>query len=347
VSNLKRLLTEALERGSSIERGMGSPSIVAIEVMGEAIGSLGGGGIGTSIGPLAKKCLDEAFGFSVGSGSIGLSAQVSKLEGLADVSEAVRDVAGAVVRHDGLDSNALALEPGHGAFQEGDRGGGSLIGQDLGISQTGSVIDGNVDELPSDAADTSRAVTVDAMADAADPTQLLDVDVDELSGVFSLVAHDGFFGIEVFESGDPVAGQDPVDRRGGESDSSCDLGGGIASSAQPENLLHPLRMGCGGHAVRSRAAIDQRRLPGLPIPFLPLRSSLATQSGRLGGAGQRHPGLNPSHQQQSTGRATSGILVKLHLGSSGGLMALDTSSLTDLDPDGQLTYVNNVLRNHS
>jgi hypothetical protein len=326
---------------------MRSPSIVAIEVGGESMGSLDGGGVGTPVGPLAKKCLDEAFSFSVGFGSVGAGAQVSQLEALADLSEAVRDVAGAVVGHDGLDRNAVALEPGHGAFQEGDRGGGSLIGQDLGISQTRSVIDGDVKELPSDASDTSGAVSVDAMADAADPTQFLDVDVDELSRVFSLVAHDGFFGIEVFESGDPVAGQDPVDRRGGESDSSCDLGGGIASSAQPENLLHPLGVSFAGHVVGSRAAIDQRRLAGLPIPPSPLRSSLATQAGRLGGAGQRHPGLNPLHQQQSTGRATSGILVKLHLGSSGGLTALDTSSLTDLDPDGQLTYVNNVLRNHS
>ena len=44
---------------------------------------------------------------------------------------------------------------------------------------------------------------------------------------------------------------------------------------------------------------------------------------------------------------TSRILVKLHLGSFVEAVALDTSSLTDLGPDGQLKTrtVNNVLRN--
>jgi hypothetical protein len=347
VSNLKRLLTDSLDGGLAIEGGMGSPSIVSIEVVREAIGSLDGGGIGASVGPLSKQGLDEAFGFSVGSRSIGLSAQVSELKGLANVSEAVRDVARAVIRHDGLDPNALALEPGHAASKEGNRRGGSLIGEHLGVSQTRGVIDGDVDELPADTSDPSGAVSVDAMAHATDPAELFDVDMDELSGTFSLVADDRLFGIEVLESGDAVARQDPVDRRWGESNTSSDLGGGIASSAQAQNLLHPLGVSFARHVVRSRAAIDQRRLAGLPIPPSPLRSSLATHTGRLGGAGHRHPGLNPLHQQQSTGRTTSGILVKLHLGSSGGLMALDTSSLTDLDPDGQLTYVNNLLRNHS
>jgi hypothetical protein len=54
------------------------------------------------------------------------------------------------------------------------------------------------------------------------------------------------------------------------------------------------------------------------------------------------------HEQNSTGWATSGILVKLHLGSFVETVALNTSSLTDLGPDGQQTLpVNNVLRNET
>ena len=52
------------------------------------------------------------------------------------------------------------------------------------------------------------------------------------------------------------------------------------------------------------------------------------------------------NQQDSTGWATSGIVVKLHLGSFGELLALDTSSLTDLGPDGQQT-LRDVLDNMS
>lgn len=287
MSNLKRLLTGSLAGGLSIEGGMRSPSIVSVEVRREAIGSMSRGGIGTSVGPLAKQCLDEAFSFSIGSGAVGSSAQVTEMKVFADVSEAVRDVAGAVVGHDGLDPDTLAQEPGNGSFEEGGRRGGSLIGHYLSVSQTRSVIDGDVDELPADAADTSGAVTVDTMSHASDAAEFLDVDVDELSRMVSLIAHDGFFGIEVFESGDPVASQDAVDCGGRESDASSDLSGGIASTPQAQNLLHPIGMGFARHAMRSRAAIDQRRLPGLSIPPSPLRSSLATQTGRLGSAGQR------------------------------------------------------------
>ena len=54
------------------------------------------------------------------------------------------------------------------------------------------------------------------------------------------------------------------------------------------------------------------------------------------------------NQKNSTPRSNSGIVVELHLGSSGELVALDTSSFTDLGPDGQQTLpVNNVLRNET
>jgi hypothetical protein len=77
-----------------------------------------------------------------------------------------------------------------------------------------------------------------------------------------------------------------------------------------------------------------------------LKAVLLETPARLGGAGHRHPSQDSVDQQGSTGWATSGTLVKLHLGSFGQLLALDTSSLTDLGPDGQQTLpVSNVLRN--
>ncbi len=108
------------------------------------------------------------------------------------------DVAGTVVGHDGLDAYAVAAGPGDGASEEGDRAGGSLIGQHLSVSQTRSVIDGDMDELPSDASNPNRMVSMDAMSDQDDPSEFFDVDVNELAGPFSLVAHEGFFGIQAF-----------------------------------------------------------------------------------------------------------------------------------------------------
>ena len=96
-----------------------------------------------------------------------------------------------------------------------------------------------------------------------------------------------------------------------------------------------------------RAAIDQCRRAGLLIATFPFRSSSAGNTGRLGGAGHGDACLNPLDQQHSTGRASSGILVKLHLGSFVETVALNTSSLTEKGPDGQLPDGNNVLRNHN
>jgi hypothetical protein len=100
------------------------------------------------------------------------------------------------------------------------------------------------------------------------------------------------------------------------------------------------------HPQGPRTAIDQGRLTGLSISPLPLESRPPRYTGRLGGLGHGHPSQDPVHEQGSTGWATSGIVVKLHLGSFGWPLALNTYSLTDLGPDGQQTLpVNNVLRN--
>jgi hypothetical protein len=183
------------------------------------------------------------------------------------------------------------------------------------------------------------------MADAANAAQLLDIDVDQLSGVLPLVAARGFLRVQVLEAREAMTGQDA--RNGGRAQAhpTSDLRARVASASQAQHLLDSSRMNLPRHPARARAAIDQRRLAGLLESTLPLEGRPSRKTGRLGGAGHRHSSLYSANQEDSTGWATSGILVKLHLGSFGQLLALDTSSLTDLGPDGQLPPVNNVLRN--
>jgi hypothetical protein len=186
------------------------------------------------------------------------------------------------------------------------------------------------------------------MTDTADTPQLLDVDVDQLPRAFSLVSDNRLFGLEAPELRDAGAGQDASHRGRTQAHANCDLGTRVASSAQAQDFLDPIRMRLPRHPVGPRTAIDQRRFAGLSISSLPLEGRPSRDTGRLGGAGHGHSSLDSMHQQDSTGRATSGILVKLHLGSFGRLLALNTSSLTDLGPDGQQTLpVNNVLRNEN
>jgi hypothetical protein len=258
------------------------------------------------------------------------------------------DVAGAVIRHDAGDGDAFVGVPGDEASKEGGCGRGSFVGEDLGISEAGGIIDGDMDELPAGSPiGALSSVAGDAMSDDLDAAELLGIDVDELTGAVSLVVKNGRLGIQVLESREAVSGQDAGHGGGTGTNSRGDLGSSLSAMAQPEDLLDEDRRGLPRRALGPRAAIDQRRRAGLLIATLPFPGRSAGNSGRLGGAGQGDAGLDTLDQQHSTGRATSSILVKLHLGSFAEAVALNTSSLIEEGPDGQLLHVNNVLRNHS
>jgi hypothetical protein len=273
---------------------------------------------------------------------------MTELEPLAGGVEPVGDVAGAVVRHDGEDLDAAVLEPSDRASEKAGGGRGSLVRQNLGVGQAGGVVYGDVDELPADASGVLSTIAGDAMADTADAAQLLDVDVDQLARAIPLIPDDRLFELQALETRQAVASQDASDRGRAQAQPNCDLGARVSSLSQTQYLLNPIRVGLSGHPKGSGAAIDQGRLAGLFESPLPLEGRPPGYTGRRGGPSHRHPSQDSSDQQHSTPRGNSGILVKLHLGSFVETVALNTSSLTDLGPDGQQTSpVNNVLRNES
>jgi hypothetical protein len=63
-----------------------------------------------------------------------------------------------------------------------------------------------VDELPADASNASPTISMDAMSDAADTAKLLNVEMDEFSRMFSLIAHDELFGLQALEPRQPFSG---------------------------------------------------------------------------------------------------------------------------------------------
>jgi len=91
----------------------------------------------------------------------------------------------------------------HGPRQEARRGGPLLVRKDLGVGEPGVIIDGDVDVFPADAAPPLPAVPVDAVPDAADPPQLLDVEVDQLPGPGVLIAHDRSWGLQPVQPIEP------------------------------------------------------------------------------------------------------------------------------------------------
>ena len=84
------------------------------------------------------------------------------------------------------DRDAEACVVGDGGLEEGDGALLFLVGQDLREGDARGVVDADMDELPAGAAGLvalAAAVAGDAVADALEAAELLDVDVDQLAGV--------------------------------------------------------------------------------------------------------------------------------------------------------------------
>lgn len=110
---------------------------------------------------------------------------------------------------------------------------------------------------PSAPAALAGAVAGDAMPNAIDAAELLDVDVDQFAGMGALVAAHRLGRIEVTHPAQPGTPQDPAYRGG--RDASL-LGDGLTTqlpAPQRDDLLD-LRLGCRTvQPVRPRRAVDQ------------------------------------------------------------------------------------------
>src|SRR5580700_4270804 len=148
---------------------------------------------------------------------VGPGADVLEAEPLAQPAEGEGLVAGAVVGHDALDFDAEAFVVGERRFEEGGGAALPLIGHDLGEGDAGVVVDGDMDELPAEPfapcppVALPSAVAGDAMADAIDPAELFDVEVDHLARMFTLIAAYRRRRLQGRESVEPEPPQDATD----------------------------------------------------------------------------------------------------------------------------------------
>jgi hypothetical protein len=167
--------------------------VVIVEEEREASGALIGVGIGVSVGPFAERGLDEALGLAVGLWSVRSGEAVFEAESEDRGAHGMGAVTGAVVRIEALGLDAVFCEESQGGVEEGDGALRGFIGEELGESQTGMIIDGDVEELPAGAGDMiALAVAGDTMAGADDAGELLDVEVDEFPWMSTFIATNGW-----------------------------------------------------------------------------------------------------------------------------------------------------------
>ena len=96
------------------------------------------------VGPLAESGLDKAFGFAVSLRRVRAGVAVLQAHLLASAVELMGAVTAAVVGEQSADADAVASEEVDGIAQKSDGGVGFLIGQDLGESHAGVIVDGDV-----------------------------------------------------------------------------------------------------------------------------------------------------------------------------------------------------------
>jgi hypothetical protein len=158
-----------------------SASIVEVEPAGEGWAAFVAGAVDRAVGPAAEHRADETFRLSVRARPVGPGAEVFEAERLAGERVDRGAVRVAVVGHQSLNADPESGEVRDRATQEGDRGRGFLVLEHLDVGEPGRVVDRNMHELPADPAATQTAIAMDAMADLSDPSELLDIDVDELA----------------------------------------------------------------------------------------------------------------------------------------------------------------------
>jgi hypothetical protein len=189
--------------------------VIDRQIAGQPPVALLGVRVGHSVSPLLAQGLNETLRFAVGAGRVRPGADVSEAQGAAGLGERLGDIGGAVVAHHPTALDALGVEPGDCSTEKADHRWLLLIHQHLHVGMPGGVVDGHVDLVVTDAIGaTLLPVAGDPVPHLAEPGQSLDVEVDQVTGPFPLVALHQRLGLQVPQESETQVAESPCD--GGE-----------------------------------------------------------------------------------------------------------------------------------
>ncbi|GHA67846.1 hypothetical protein GCM10010345_84390 [Streptomyces canarius] len=148
-----------------------------------------------------------------------------------------------------------------------------------------------------------------------DVAEFLDVDVDQLAGVFAFVAADDAARgpVQVGQAGRPVAGWDPVHGRGHQTEQVCDAG--RSPPSQDTDLDDP-PLGAGREparaVVQAAGAVGHPRFAQRPVAIGPPLSSGGRDLEAFGGPSQRPAALDhAAGQTQAAGLGQGCVTVSI------------------------------------
>jgi hypothetical protein len=193
--------------------------------------------IRASIGPLAGDGLNEAFGLAIGLRAVGFGEEMFEAEFMTGGGEEFGAVGRAAVGKETLDLDAMSLVEVDSLMESVKNARDGFIGQEAGKGEAGMIVNGDVKAFDAGAAIAQGAIAGGADAGAREAAQFLDVEVKELAGRGTFVAHDrGFWRFESGETMKAVAAQDAGERGFGKSEDGEDLSVGAALPAQGQDV---------------------------------------------------------------------------------------------------------------
>ncbi len=176
--------------------------------------------------------------------------------------------------------------------------------QDFGIGQARGVIDGHMQVLMADPSRSMMAGVLagDAMADAVDLAQGLDIEVDQLAGRGALVADHLGLRIKRGQPSQTQAAQHQTDGGARHAQGPGDLGSAHPLSTQLFDTRRQQRRGPARTSPRRRAAVVMPSLAAKPMPAQPFVRCPDRDAGGFGRGLHRPAAQNAVRQQGSTRR---------------------------------------------
>src|SRR5438874_10102428 len=277
--------------------------VVAVEPARKRAGAVRLAAIGTDVGPLVEQGPVEAFDLAVGLGSVGPAVLVVDAVLAQRLVEKRAPVAEGIVGQDPLDGHASGPESGLGPAPERGRGSSLLIGEHLGVGQAAVIVDGRVQVgVAEPPLAPGGGSAVDAMPPAGrDPTQLLDVDVDQLTRSGALVTPDGCraLAVEVAQAVQVVAQEHPIDGGGGQVEVDGEaVGAHSLGPATATDLGLDLCTDAGGRTSGATGAVMQPVGAELEVAVPPLRRAAPGDTHGRGHMGDGGAGFDPPAQQE-------------------------------------------------
>ena len=171
-----------------------------------------------------------------------------------------------------------------------------------------------MDELPADAAlvALTGAVAGDAVADAVDPAELLDVDVDRFARMSTSIAAGRRSGFQRLRLAEPQAPQDAADGRRRETEPGGDRRARAALAPQSRDLVDDRLGRRPMQAVRPGSAVHRAGLAFRPEAINPLAHRSDADPESLGHGLRALPLDHAARQLGSTKRRQARILMDLH-----------------------------------